>query len=131
MAFRSVFIETRHQDVQIHVSLAEGPAASSDATPTIVFLHYWGGSTRTWEQMASRVAAAGCRTASIDFRGWGRSTGPAAPGAYTISLLADDVLDALVRLPLRSVVLVGLSWAPTSHWSPRPGWRRTPGPGPL
>ncbi|CAK7208530.1 hypothetical protein SBRCBS47491_000123 [Sporothrix bragantina] len=109
--FHSEYFETRHANVRIHVSLSEPSTIPSDSTPTIVFLHYWGGSTRTWAQVAARVADASYRTASIDFRGWGLSTGPADAEAYSISLLADDVQDVLAKLlPYGGpVVLVGLS----------------------
>ncbi len=42
------------------------------AGPTLVFLHYWGGSARTWELVITRLT--GRSTLSIDFRGWSRSS---------------------------------------------------------
>ena len=29
---------------------------AGDGTPPLVFLHYWGGSTRTWHQVIERLA---------------------------------------------------------------------------
>ncbi|CAK7234238.1 hypothetical protein SCUCBS95973_008867 [Sporothrix curviconia] len=109
--FHSEYIKVRHADVHIHVSVSGAAANTPDAKPTIVFLHYWGGSTRTWAQVAARVTDAGYRTASIDFRGWGLSVGPADKDAYSIALLADDIEDVLVKLHPSGgpVVLVGLS----------------------
>ncbi|KIH93071.1 hypothetical protein SPBR_03115 [Sporothrix brasiliensis 5110] len=112
--FRSEFVETGQPGVCIHVSLSETTSpAPSESAPTVVFLHFWGGSTRTWTSVPARVAAAaaGYRTASIDFRGWGLSTGPADAAAYSIAQLADDVVSVLTKLNLqrRRVVLVGVS----------------------
>lgn len=110
-SFRSDFIETGQPGVRIHVSLSETTSAAppSESAPTVVFLHYWGGSIRTWTDVPARVAAAGYPTANIDFRGWGQSTGPAEPDAYSIKQLADDVVAVLTNLQRRRVVLVGVS----------------------
>ncbi|CAK7198738.1 hypothetical protein SEUCBS139899_001402 [Sporothrix eucalyptigena] len=110
ITFKSEFFETRHKDVRLHVSLSETTKAS-DTKPTVVFLHYWGGSTRTWTQVPARVAEAGYPTAAIDFRGWGLSTGPTDAAAYSIALLADDVQDVLAEMHPNGgrIVLVGLS----------------------
>ncbi|KAL1898779.1 hypothetical protein Sste5346_003186 [Sporothrix stenoceras] len=107
--FRSEFIETGQPGVRIHVSLSETSSIPSEPTPTVVFLHYWGGSTRTWTDVPARVAAAGYPTANIDFRGWGQSTGPAEVDAYSITQLADDVVAVLNKLHRRRIVLVGVS----------------------
>lgn len=46
--------------------------------PTLVFLHYWGGSARTWERVVKRLPDRG--VLAFDFRGWGRSR--ELPGPY-------------------------------------------------
>lgn len=107
--FRSEFIEIGQPDVRIHVSLSETTPAPPESAPTIVFLHFWGGSTHTWTDVPARVAAAGYPTANIDFRGWGLSKGPADATAYSITQLADDVVTVLARLHHRRVVLIGVS----------------------
>ena len=73
--------------------------------PTLAFLHYWGGSARTWEPVIARLA--GHSTLSIDFRGWGRSG--ALPGPYTLEQFADDVTDVIHQCGLTDYVLVGHS----------------------
>ncbi|KAJ7145807.1 putative alpha/beta fold family hydrolase [Mycena epipterygia] len=62
--------------------------------PTLLFVHFWGGSTRTFGALAALL--------SPDFplilpalRGWGASTGPEDPAAYKVTDNADD-LTALV-----------------------------------
>lgn len=59
--------------------------------PALVFLHYWGGSTRTCGQVVIRLP--GRSTLSIDFRGWGRSSD--LPGPYTLDQFASDILDVI------------------------------------
>lgn len=77
----------------------------SGVGPTLVFLHYWGGSARTWEQVVSRLP--GRSTLSIDFRGWSRSSD--LPGPYTLDQLASDTLDVIKDAGLASYILVGHS----------------------
>ena len=38
--------------------------------PALVFLHYWGGSSRTWKYVTAALAKS-YRTVAIDHRGWG------------------------------------------------------------
>ncbi|EPE09920.1 hydrolase [Ophiostoma piceae UAMH 11346] len=109
--FRSDFVQLVDKDVKIHVSLSVSPAPT-----TVVFLHYWGGSTWTWDGVASRIAYSPGRfqTVSVDFRGWGLSTGPADAAAYSIHDLANDVVDVLTQYHRGQaisdrIVLVGLS----------------------
>ncbi|MEV6551299.1 alpha/beta hydrolase [Streptomyces sp. NPDC051597] len=73
--------------------------------PTLVFLHYWGGSARTWDLVVDRLA--GRDVLTVDFRGWGRSR--ALPGPYTLGQLAEDTLDVLADAAVTDYVLVGHS----------------------
>ncbi|MFJ4585511.1 alpha/beta fold hydrolase [Streptomyces echinatus] len=73
--------------------------------PTLVFLHYWGGSGRTWDLVVDRLADRDTLTA--DFRGWSRSSG--LPGPYTLGQLADDMLAVLADAGVTDYVLVGHS----------------------
>lgn len=74
--------------------------------PALVFLHYWGGSRRTFEPVIARLAS-GCAVVSYDHRGWGAARG--LPGPYGIGQLADDVLDVVRELGLSRYVLAGHS----------------------
>ncbi|KAK7192228.1 hypothetical protein DPSP01_010234 [Paraphaeosphaeria sporulosa] len=76
--------------------------------PSLVFLHFWGGSARTWSLVIPHISAK-YQTVALDFRGWGNSTGPDTPEAYTITALADDVEASIRELRLERIVLVGLS----------------------
>jgi pimeloyl-ACP methyl ester carboxylesterase len=73
---------------------------------TLVFLHYWGGSHRTFGPVIAGLAA-GCAAVSYDHRGWGAARD--LPGPYGISQLADDVLDVVRELGIQRYVLVGHS----------------------
>ena len=62
---------------------------------SLVFLHYWGGSSRTWRHVIAALPKS-YRTIAIDHRGWGGSDAPAT--GYALSDLADDargVVDVL------------------------------------
>lgn len=73
--------------------------------PTLVFLHYWGGSARTWDLVVGRLAGRDVLTA--DFRGWSRSSN--LPGPYTLHRLADDTLAVIADAGITDYVLVGHS----------------------
>jgi pimeloyl-ACP methyl ester carboxylesterase len=72
----------------------------------IVFLHYWGGSARTWNPVTNLLSR-DFRTIAIDLRGWGESERPAT--GYTIRNQADDVEGVIRQLGLQKYYLVGHS----------------------
>ena len=74
-------------------------------SPTLVFLHYWGGSSRTWAPVLAQLEDRD--TITIDFRGWGRSN--TLPGPYSLRQLAQDTLDVIADADLSDYVLVGHS----------------------
>lgn len=74
--------------------------------PAIVFLHYWGGSSRTWRHVIELLAPR-FRTIAMDQRGWGES-GP-GNGDYGIATLAADAVGVIEALGLERYVIVGHS----------------------
>lgn len=74
--------------------------------PTLVFLHYWGGSSRTWAHVVDRLAP-DFQTIAIDQRGWGRSSAP--DSGYALADLAADVEAFIATLGVDSYILVGHS----------------------
>lgn len=74
--------------------------------PALVFLHYWGGSSRTWKHVTAALAES-YRTIATDHRGWGESDAPA--DGYALADLADDAAGVIRALDLRRYVLVGHS----------------------
>ncbi|MCV7229693.1 alpha/beta fold hydrolase [Mycolicibacterium komossense] len=80
--------------------------ARSGDQPALVFLHYWGGSKRTWQPVIDRLPAT-TAVLAYDQRGWGGSAG--APGPYGLAQLAADAEHVLAGLGYDRVVLVGHS----------------------
>jgi len=61
---------------------------TGQGNPALVFLHYWGGSRRTWsgvvEQLSDRF-----RCIAVDLRGWGKSDRHNED--YNLFAQADDI----------------------------------------
>lgn len=72
----------------------------------LIFLHYWGGSTRTWKHVTTALAKS-YRSIATDHRGWGESDAPEA--GYALADLAEDVAGVIRALDLRRYILVGHS----------------------
>lgn len=79
---------------------------SGEGDLSLVFLHYWGGSSRTWKHIAARLAPR-FHTIAIDHRGWGESDAPA--DGYALADLAADAEGVIQALNLKHYVLVGHS----------------------
>ena len=76
--------------------------------PTLVFLHFWGGSSRTFSPV-THLLSSNFRTIAVDFRGWGASTGPEDYEAYSIQTLADDIEALITKLEVKRYIIVGHS----------------------
>lgn len=74
--------------------------------PALLFLHYWGGSARTWNAVIGSLSA-NFRCIAHDQRGWGESDAP--PQGYSIRDLATDAEEVLRALRVGRYVLVGHS----------------------
>ena len=61
--------------------------------PTLLFLHYWGGSSRTWDLVTDKLKT-DFRCVAYDHRGWGESDKPET--GYSIQELAYDA-EALIQ----------------------------------
>jgi pimeloyl-ACP methyl ester carboxylesterase len=93
--------------IEVNVRAGKLPVwAREGGQTTLVFLHFWGGSHRTFDQVIARLED-GCRAVSYDHRGWGAAR--ALPGPYGIEELADDALMIVAELGLERYVLVGHS----------------------
>jgi pimeloyl-ACP methyl ester carboxylesterase len=90
--------------IRIHVE-EQGPQRGHNDL-TLVFLHYWGGSSRTWRHVTAALAPT-YRTIATDHRGWGLSEAP--PSGYGLADLADDAQGVIDALGLQRYVLVGHS----------------------
>jgi pimeloyl-ACP methyl ester carboxylesterase len=73
--------------------------------PSLVFLHYWGGSCRTWCEVIAQLSAH--RSIALDHRGWGGSDAPSE--GYAIADMADDAQGVVAALELKHYVIIGHS----------------------
>ena len=88
-------------------AVLDGVVVGPDSGATIVLSHCWTGTRATWEPVAARLVAAGCRVVLYDQRGHGASTmGPDAP---TVEALGDDLAAVLDSLDVHDAVLAGHS----------------------
>ena len=79
---------------------------SGAGEPALVFLHYWGGSSRTWWLVIDRLRGKP-RAIAVNQRGWGGSV--ATDGRYDLAAMADDALEVASALGVKRYVLAGHS----------------------
>ena len=94
-------MKTLIQNLSLHVE------QSGEGDPTLVFLHYWGGSSRTWNRVISKLQHFQC--VAYDMRGWGQSSHAGSINDYSIAALADEAGQLIDKLKLTSYILVGHS----------------------
>ncbi len=73
--------------------------------PAIVFLHYWGGTSRTYIPLAQELSA-GFQCIAFDQRGWGLSS---REGEFSLEGSAADTRELVGKLGLKRYILVGHS----------------------
>jgi pimeloyl-ACP methyl ester carboxylesterase len=78
-----------------------------DKTP-FVLLHGLASNCRTWDVVASHLAAAGHRVVTVDQRGHGLSDKPAA--GYDFATITADLARLLPLLAVEQPIVVGQSW---------------------
>lgn len=93
-------MKVRSKEIELHVE------QRGVGVPALVFLHYWGGSSRTWRHVVDALSPE-FRTVTIDQRGWGQSDKPET--GYTLTDLADDAQSVIAALQLEQYILVGHS----------------------
>jgi pimeloyl-ACP methyl ester carboxylesterase len=74
--------------------------------PSLLFLHYWGGSSRTWDPVINSLKT-DFRCVAYDHRGWGKSDKPET--GYSVHDLAEDAEALTQTLGLTRYVLIGHS----------------------
>lgn len=97
--------------LSVHSTTTSNTIPTTLQAPALIFLHFWGGSSRTFSKLTPLLSST-YPIFTIDFRGWGSSTGPPSPEAYSISNLADDIQSLVPLLPeiaSRGYVLIGHS----------------------
>ena len=89
--------------------------ATGEGRP-VVLLHGFPDTGRLWRHQVPALAAAGFRVIVPDLRGYGRSGKPEAVDAYSLPLLAGDVLAILADLEIARAHLVGHDWGAALGW---------------
>ncbi len=96
------------KEVEIHLTRSIPVGVDLTDVPTLVFLHFWGGSAGTWASVIKSLSPY-FPTVALSLRGWGASSGPADSSAYGIGDFSADVEAVIKDLGLSNVVLVGHS----------------------
>jgi pimeloyl-ACP methyl ester carboxylesterase len=82
----------------------------------VVLLHGFPDSGRLWRHQVPALAAAGFQVIVPDLRGYGHSGKPEAVEAYSLPLLAGDVMAVLADLSIARAHLVGHDWGAALAW---------------
>jgi pimeloyl-ACP methyl ester carboxylesterase len=82
----------------------------------VVLLHGFPDSGRLWRHQVPALAAAGFQVVVPDLRGYGRSDKPEAVEAYSMGLLAGDVMAILAELKIARAHVVGHDWGAALAW---------------
>ncbi len=82
----------------------------------VVLLHGFPDSSRLWRHQVPALAGAGFQVIVPDLRGYGRSGKPEAVEAYSLLLLAGDVMAILADLEIATAHVVGHDWGAALAW---------------
>jgi pimeloyl-ACP methyl ester carboxylesterase len=93
-------------------ALAAGPRDG----PLVLLLHGFPETSHGWRRQMPALAAAGLRVVAPDQRGYGRSSKPAGAPAYTIGLLAADIVAIAQALGHARFRVVGHDWGGGVAW---------------
>jgi pimeloyl-ACP methyl ester carboxylesterase len=83
----------------------------------VVLLHGFPDSGRLWRAQVPALAGAGFQVIVPDLRGYGRSDKPEAVEAYSIPLLAGDVMAILAERGIGKAHVVGHDWGAALAWA--------------
>ncbi|MEO6957716.1 MAG: alpha/beta hydrolase [Antricoccus sp.] len=87
-----------------------------DTAPTVVALHGFPQSARSYRQVAAELATDGIRLIAYDQRGYSPGARPIGVDHYDDATLMHDVIDVLDALHLSQVHLVGHDWGSQIAW---------------
>src|SRR5208283_5063037 len=82
----------------------------------VVLLHGFPDSGRLWRHQVPALAGAGFQVIVPDLRGYGRSGKPEGIEAYSLPLLAGDVMAILADLEITRAHVVGHDWGAALAW---------------
>ena len=85
--------------------------------PPVLLLHGFPDSGRLWRHQVPALAERGFRVVVPELHGYGRSDKPEAVEAYSMGLLARDVLAILAQQEISTTHLVGHDWGAALAWA--------------
>ena len=91
------------------------------AEPALVFLHYWGGTSRTWRKVTAELEGQ-FKTVAYDARGWGSPTRPQP--ATNWQTLRTKLSHWSKRWESNNMFWLDIRWEARSRSSPHRGGRR-------
>jgi len=83
----------------------------------VVLLHGFPDSGRLWRHQVTALAEAGFQVIVPDLRGYGRSDKPSEVEAYSLPLLAGDVMAVLADAGVERAHVVGHDWGAALAWA--------------
>src|SRR5215831_18381530 len=83
----------------------------------VVLLHGFPDSGRLWRNQVPALAGAGFQVIVPDLRGYGRSDKPEPVDAYSIPVLAGDVMAILAQMGIGKAHVVGHDWGAGLAWA--------------
>lgn len=85
--------------------------------PAVLLCHGFPETWRSWRRQIQALSNAGFRVIAPDMRGYGGSARPKDPTAYSMPLIAADLVGLLDALGIRTAAVVGHDWGATAAWN--------------
>lgn len=89
----------------------------TDADETVLLLHGFPQTARSWDPVAERLHRAGLRTLAPDQRGYSPGARPVGRAAYRLEHLVDDAAALITSSGTGSVHVVGHDWGAVVAWA--------------
>lgn len=84
--------------------------------PLLVFCHGFPGLAYSWRHQLNCAAAEGYRSVALDMRGYGESDAPQAIAAYSLDVIAADLIALLAEFDARQALFVGHDFGAAVAW---------------
>ncbi|NP_001152729.2 uncharacterized protein LOC100286370 [Zea mays] len=108
--------EVRHWNADVNgVSIHVAERGPEDG-PAVLLLHGFPELWLSWRHQMAALAARGFRALAPDLRGYGDSSAPSDPAAYSIFHIVGDVVALLDHLQLTKVFVAGHDWGAHAAW---------------
>ena len=85
--------------------------------PAVLLCHGFPETWRSWRRQIHALSEAGFRVIAPDMRGYGGSSRPEGPAAYSMPQIAADLVGLLDALAIQSACIVGHDWGATAAWN--------------